>query len=61
MKTYKIKVSEKRESSFSVKAESLEQAKFDAKWRLLTQTTPSIEPQYTYTFISSEIDREQGQ
>jgi len=56
MKTYKIKILEKREGTFSVEAESLSKAKDEAKWRLLTQTRPPIEPQYTYTFTPSEID-----
>ena len=49
MITYNIKVLEKRESSFLVEAESLSEAKNDAKYRLLTQTHPPIELQYTYT------------
>ena len=58
MKKYKIRVSERREGTFSVEAESLSEAKDKAKWRLLTQTKPSIEPQYTYTFTPNEIDHE---
>ena len=55
MKTYTICVLEKREATYRVKAKSLSEAKKDAKWRLLTSTRPAVEPQYTYTYLASEI------
>ena len=54
-KTYTICVLEKREATYRVKAKSLSEAKKDAKWRLLTSTRPAVEPQYTYTYLPSEI------
>ena len=55
MKLYKITIIEKREGTFSVEAESLAEAKDKAKWRLLTQTNPAIEPQYTASYHPKDI------
>lgn len=60
MKTYTICVLEKREATYRIKAKSLSEAKKDAKLRLLTETYPSAEPQYTYTYLPSEIYQEKN-
>ena len=55
MKTYTICILEKREVTYKIKAASLSEAKKDAKMRLLTETYPSVQPQYTYTYLPSEV------
>lgn len=55
MKTYTICILEKREATYRVKAKSLSEAKKDAKLRLLTETYPAVKPQYTYTYVPSEV------
>lgn len=51
---YVIKIQEVKTARYAVEAESLKEAKEQAHWRLITQTNPSVEPEYSYKVLHED-------
>ena len=51
---YLIKIKEIKTERYEVEAESLKEAKEQAHWRLITQTNPSVEPEYYYKVLHKD-------
>lgn len=55
MKVYKVRVAEIKATNFSIKANTSEEAKEMAFWRLHTQTQPPIKPKTYYEVTEYEM------
>jgi len=51
---YEIEVKEVKKANFFIEADTLQEAKEQAHWRLLTQTEPSIRGEVEYKLINLE-------
>ncbi len=51
---YDIEIKEVKRAKFYIDAESLDEAKKIAHWRLITQTRPSIKSTFFYNEIKKE-------
>tara|TARA_R110000744_G_scaffold32267_3_gene75562 strand:- start:680 stop:847 length:168 start_codon:yes stop_codon:yes gene_type:complete len=53
--TYEIEIKEVKKANFFIEADTLQEAKEQAHWRLLTQTEPSIKSTFFYNEIKKEL------